>query len=283
MKQRLSLTTALLSILFSCYFCCSADLERPVTIAVLAKDKAPHLPFYLACLEKQTWPASKTYLYIRTNNNNDNTAQILREWVEKVKDRYLGIYFDDTDVAENIQQYEPHEWVYKRFKVLATIRNASIVWAYKKNSHYFVADCDNFIIPETIETMVEANLPIIAPLLHSMNAYSNYHADVNEYGYYEDTPLYLDLLNQKIKGLTPVPVIHCTYFIQYSTLPHVAYKDKSRRHEYVIFSDIARKKEIPQYLDTRKVYGYITFAQTTTDLLAEQPFNSFLEAHYSPQ
>src|SRR5262249_21251959 len=60
-----------------------APLEN-VTIAILAKDKAHTLPLYLTCLEKQTWPKEKTNLYIRTNNNNDNTVQILKEWVEKV-------------------------------------------------------------------------------------------------------------------------------------------------------------------------------------------------------
>src|SRR5579872_6045160 len=48
-----------------------------ITIAILAKDKAHTLPLYLDCIEAQTWPKSNTYLYIRTNNNNDNTAQVL--------------------------------------------------------------------------------------------------------------------------------------------------------------------------------------------------------------
>ena len=30
------------------------------------------------------------------------------------------------------------------------------------------------------------------------------------------------------------------------------------RHEYVIFSSSARLAGIPQYLDTRQVYGYLT-------------------------
>src|SRR5687768_11889532 len=69
-----------------------------VTIAILAKDKAHTLDLYLKCIENQTWPTEKTYVYIRTNNNNDNTAQILREWIARVGHRYAKIYFDDTDV-----------------------------------------------------------------------------------------------------------------------------------------------------------------------------------------
>ena len=55
-----------------------------VTIAILAKDKAHTLPLYLSCLEQQTWPANQTYLYIRTNNNNDDTVQILRDWIARM-------------------------------------------------------------------------------------------------------------------------------------------------------------------------------------------------------
>jgi hypothetical protein len=249
--------------------------NRPITIAILAKDKAYCLPFYLSCLEEQTWPSSHTYLYIRTNNNNDSTAKILKEWVAKVKDRYLEIYFDETDIPENIQQYAQHEWNCTRLKVLGNIRNKSLEWAQERGSHYFVADCDNFIVPHTIESMLKSNVPIVAPLLRSNCTYSNYHADIDKNGYYRDSPNYLPLLYQQIKDLFPVPVVHCTYFIRHEVLHELTYDDDSYRYEYVIFSDTARKKNITQYLDTREVYGYLTFVDSFEALKAEPWFNSF--------
>ena len=72
----------------------------------------------------------KLILYIRTNNNRDNSAEILRSWVEKVKDQYLDIFFDDSDVQEEITQYKQHEWNCTRFKVLGRIRQESINWAF---------------------------------------------------------------------------------------------------------------------------------------------------------
>lgn len=235
-----------------------------VTIAILAKDKSHTLPLYLSCIEQQTWPASKTYLYIRTNNNNDSTSTLLQEWVNRVQHKYAGIHFDATDVKEPVQNYKQHEWNYTRFKVLGKIRQDSVSWALKHTSHYFVADCDNFIKPHTIETLMKSNLPIVAPLLHTYNScYSNYHAAVDKNGYYAESPLYEHFLNQKIKGLVEVPVVHCTYFIRYEFLDKISYDDESFRYEYVIFSDIARKNSIPQYLDTREIYGGITFAENT--------------------
>jgi SAM-dependent methyltransferase len=240
-----------------------------VTIAILAKDKAHTLPLYLSCIEHQTWPAYKTYLYIRTNNNNDDTANILRTWIEKVRTRYASIYFDDTNVSEPVQKYEQHEWNVERFKVLGKIRQESVAWAQLHKSHYFVVDCDNFIKPNTLKTLVETNLSIVSPLLKTTTRYSNFHADVDECGYFKYSPLYDMLLEQKIKGLVEVPVVHCTYLIRYDLLDNILYDDGSNRYEYVIFSDTARKKSIYQFLDTRDIYGYLTFAKNESELLAE--------------
>jgi len=253
-----------------------------VTIAILAKDKAHTLPLYLRCIEQQTWPAKKTNLYIRTNNNNDKTAEILTAWVEKVRSRYATIHFDKTDVIQSVQKYGQHEWNEERFKVLGKIRQESIDWARSMRSHYFVVDCDNFIKPHTIEKVAQTNLPIVAPFLTCYqtpdvknSVYSNYHAAITSDGYYADCSEYYLLWDQKIKGLIDVPVVHCAYFIRNDVLNKISYDDRSGRYEYVIFSDVARKKSIPQYLDNREIYGYITFAENESWLRAEPWFKAF--------
>ena len=270
-KNKMVVFLTLIPIFFhgSELFGCSQPIEH-VTIAILAKDKAHTLPLYLRCLEQQTWPAEQSYLYIRTNNNTDDTVRILREWVEKVGDRYAGIYFDDSDVAEQVQQYKQHEWNYERFKVLGAIRQASVQWAQQHQSHYFVVDCDNFIASDTLEELLKTNLPIVAPLLKTGDSlYSNYHAAINADGYYADCPIYNMLWNGEIKGLVQVPVVHCTYLIRHEALDKITYDDASCRYEYVIFSDSARNAGIPQYIDTRKVYGRISFAETMQALQSE--------------
>lgn len=240
-----------------------------ITIAILAKDKAHVLPLYLACIEAQTWPKKQTNLYIRTNNNNDNTIQILKDWITLIQDDYAQIYFDDTDIEAPVHLYGQHEWNSIRFKALGKIRQESINWALEHDSHYFVADCDNFIQPNTLEAMIQAKLPIVAPLLKTSCCYSNYHADIDKQGYLKSNQLYYDILFQTIKGCIEVPVVHCTYFIRKEFLIDMTYDDDSYRYEYVIFSDNARKKNISQYLDNREIYGYITFAIDNKSFLEE--------------
>jgi len=266
---------------FYCYFFAQENEKNSVdfvTIAILAKDKAHVLPVYLDCIEHQSWPAEKTYLYIRTNNNNDETVQILRDWINRVEKKYAQIYFDDTDVSDRVEQFKQHEWNGIRFKVLGKIRQDSVDWAKEHNSHYFVIDCDNFIYQDTLENLINTNQPIVAPFLRCAKQpfYSNYHFAIDHNGYYASHPFYYHILNQEIKGLIEVPVVHCTYFIRYEVLDKIYYDDDSWRYEYVIFSESARKNNIAQYLDNRKIYGYLTFAENKEEFYQEPWLHEFL-------
>ncbi len=240
-----------------------------VTIAILAKDKAHVLPLFLNQLEKQTYPASNIKLYIRTNNNRDNSAALLETWIKKVRSRYSEVYFDSSNVEEPVHKYAPHEWNPLRFKVLARLRQESVEWAKAKGTHYFVVDCDNFIVPETLEMLLSTGLPVVGPMLRDgddpSRLFSNYHPATDENGYYKHTDTFCDIFNQTIKGLIEVDLIHCTYLIRNEVLDYVKYNDGSGRHEYVIFSDVLRKAGIPQYIDNRRCYGKLTFCDTAKE------------------
>ncbi len=247
-----------------------------VTIAILAKDKAHCLPLYLQCIERQTWPASRTHLWIRTNNNTDRTKELLREWIDRVSHRYKSIYFNDVDVAENVQDYGHHEWNALRLSVLGKMRNESLRWAIAHKSHYFTADCDNFIQPSTLESLIDADVPIIAPLLRKSDnsLWANFFAGVNSWGYMQDDFRYVPLLST-VKGIVEVPLVHCTYLIQYPYLDRLTYTDETKRYEFIIFSDSARKNNIPQYIDTRQLYGRNSEAVTAEQLSKEPWLHEF--------
>ena len=242
-----------------------------ITIAILAKRKGHVLPLFLKCIDEQNYPKNKISIYIRSNNNTDNTIEILQEWVRKNKDKYEQIYEDYSDVEENVQQYGDHEWNYIRFKVLAKIRQESINFAINNSTDYFVVDCDNFIFPQTLLSLNSSYAPIIGPLLKTSNFYSNYHNQHDGNGYYKSNPDYYRILNREIPGFHNVDVIHCTYYIRNCVLDKIKYSDDTKRHEYVIFSESARKAGIPQLLDTRNIYGRITFAETI-EKLNEEPW-----------
>ncbi len=235
-----------------------------VLVAILAKQKEEFLSLYLECIEALDYPKSSIVLYIRTNNNTDRTEQILREWVERVGSLYAGVEFDAANVDLSVEQFAAHEWNAARFHVLGHIRNISLRRTLAHEcDFYFVADVDNFVSPSTLRELVALNVPIVAPFLRSLGSrylYSNYHAEVDANGYYKESDQYGWILNRWVRGILEAPVIHCTYLVRADVLSELTYEDESARYEYVIFSDSARKRGIPQYLDNRQVYGYIAFA-----------------------
>ena len=237
-----------------------------VTLAILAKDKAHVLPEYLKCIERQTYPKDKTRLYIRTNNNNDDTVKVLKDWLDTVRDKYLEIYLDDSNVPNSCAS---------RFELLSAIRQDSVEWAKKRGDDYFVVDCDNFIFPDVLLEMSKTGLPVVGPMLTvDKGIYSNYHNKVTLNGYFMENPEYYLLYERKCRGLIMVDVINSCYYIRHRYLKYADYitRSCSEDHEYAAFSRNLRKAHVDQYLDNRKPYGYISFCDQRESFQQERFF-----------
>jgi hypothetical protein len=237
--------------------------EPLVCLAILAHNKEHALPIYLKCIESLDYPKERMALYIRTNNNNDKTIEILEDWITKNKAKYNSSYYDATDIEGAPKEHGRMEWTEERFKILGKIRQDSVNYASAIGAdYYFVVDCDNFITPSTLKSLISLQLPVVAPFLRvgmSTSYYSNFHADIDEFGYYKDCPLYYNIFNNEITGIFQVPVVHCTYLMQREVFDKVCYDDNSQRYEYVIFSNCLRYLKVPQYIDNRRTYGILTF------------------------
>ena len=256
-----------------------------IFIAILAKQKEKVLPLFLRSLYELDYPKENISLYVRTNNNTDNTKEILESWLAKHRAEYRYVSYDSSDIADAVQEYKVHEWNGVRFRALAKIRQASIDACLQSDcDYYFVVDVDNFLFPETLKDLIEANKPIVAPLLryavandefpdtpedqervgsHKCRYYSNYHHMVDDYGSILNEPVYYQLLYrvQGYKGIWDVDCVHCTYLIQRKYLDKLTYLEDSDRYEYMVFSESARKAKINQYLDNRKIYGILTLTE----------------------
>ena len=243
------------------YECLGCKQETDgILIAILAKDKSACLPFYLQCIYNQDYDKKKLHLYIRTNDNNDNTSEILLDFIGKYGKEYGSIYYDDSSLSPKIKKMAHRDWNPHRFEILGQIRQDSIEYAKKYGWHYFVADCDNFVTPNTLNAMVaNKKYKVLGPMLPTQTGYSNFHYIVDNDGYYAHHDNYMKLLHKQMVGVHPVEVIHCTYFINKDTLKDISYNDGSRRHEYVVFSDVLRKKNIKQYLINDNFYGMLTW------------------------
>jgi hypothetical protein len=254
-----------------------------VFLALLVKQKEAVLPLFLESLNDWDYPKENIFIYIRTNNNTDNTKQLLEEWIEEYGDKYKGLIYNGEDVPEKVEKYDVHFWNGERFRVLGKIRQESMNQALLTDcEYYFVVDTDNFLFPETLKELVKLDLPIVAPFLryavalgenadtpveaakregHMSRYYSNYHDKVDDFGSIIAEDIYYKILNQEVKGLIECMCVHCTYLIKREYLPELNYLEQSDRWEYMVFSNSARDKGITQYIDNRTIYGVLTLSE----------------------
>lgn len=248
--------------------------DKTVLLSILARDKAHVLDQYLDCIENLDYNKKLITIYINTNNNRDNTEEILNKWTEKNKAHYCQIILDSHKV-ENLPTTNPHDWEAVRFKVLGNIRQKSMQKTKEYGcDYYFVVDCDNFILPCTLKELVKQDKPIIAPLLHSIpeqkDLYSNYFCAISATGYYQDHPDYLKILNGTMAGTFKVPVVHCTYLINSAYVDKLRYIDDTNDYEFVVFSRSARENSVDQYICNEKEFGTLVHFYNNVSLEEEK-------------
>lgn len=253
---------------------CEGKKDKTVFLTILARNKGSFLPRYLRCIDNLDYDKRQITVYINTNNNEDDTEELLKAWVEDNEKKYAEILFESHHI-ENLSGSNPHEWTAERFSSLAEIRNHSLDLAKQsKCDYYFVVDCDNFIASSTLKTLMKHEKPIIAPMLQpipeSGDQYSNFFYDITDSGYYQDHPNYSRIFHQTMIGVFEVPVAHCTYLIQSQYFDNLSYTDGTDDYEFVIFSRIARNAGIKQYICNEKDFGVLLHFHDNVSLQEER-------------
>jgi Anp1 len=236
-------------------------VNKTVLLCILARNKAHVLPHFLDCIDALDYDKKQITVYINTNNNQDNTVEILDRWLAKKGADYRKVIYDVHEV-KNLDFLSPHHWTVERLKTLSLIRNYSMQMAITTESdYYFVVDCDNFIAPFTLKALMAHDKPIIAPMLravpHRWDEYSNFFSAVDADGYWASADQYYSIVRWNSVGVFEVPVVHCTYLIQTRYIPELTYVDGSDHYDFVIFSRSAREKKIGQFICNEQPFGYI--------------------------
>ena len=117
----------------------SMTTEPLVFVAILAKQKETMLPAWLDSLSKWDYPKDRMILYVRSNNNTDDTEQILRDWCNENAKWYRHVVEDYSDLDVAVENFGVHEWNATRFKALGAIRETSINAAWQADADFYLS------------------------------------------------------------------------------------------------------------------------------------------------
>ncbi|XP_051893217.1 procollagen galactosyltransferase 1 isoform X2 [Pristis pectinata] len=117
-----------------------SPLQSPtVLIAIIARNSAHTLPYYLGALERLDYPKDRISIWAATDHNIDNTTAILREWLTSVQRFYHYVEWRPMDEPRSYpNELGPKHWTQTRFEYMMKLKQAALKSARKQWADYIL-------------------------------------------------------------------------------------------------------------------------------------------------
>eukprot|EP00088_Acartia_fossae_P025449 TRINITY_DN26283_c0_g1_i2.p1 TRINITY_DN26283_c0_g1~~TRINITY_DN26283_c0_g1_i2.p1 ORF type:complete len:617 (-),score=139.72 TRINITY_DN26283_c0_g1_i2:196-2046(-) len=251
----------------------SSEWKDPtVFITILVRNKAHVLPYFLSLLYNLNYPKDRIILYFKSHDNSDNSLEILEEWVEKVnrEHKYHSIIKELETCSGGCLlagETSPVGWNDAKFQHIMTVRqNALDLARFYWSDYMWNLDSDVLLLnPDVLQDLVNANLPVVAPLLTSLGQYSNFWGEMNDDFYYKRSADYGAIRERKKLGCHNVAMVHSSQLIDLRTREsdHVAFHHRKipdypgPEDDIIVFALSCSLNDIPMYVCNQKDYGMI--------------------------
>ncbi|XP_031682075.1 procollagen galactosyltransferase 2 [Oncorhynchus kisutch] len=238
-----------------------------VVIAIIARNAAHSLPYYLGALERLNYPKARISVWAATDHNADNTTAVLREWLTVMQQFYHYVEWRPMEHPTSYPgEMGPKYWSNGRYEYLMKLKQAALNFAKTRWADYILyADTDNILTnPETLNLLIAENKSVVAPMLDSQGAYSNYWCGITPQGYYRRTAEYFPTRQRHRLGCYPVPMVHSTFLLDMRKTgmkklafhpPHLDYSWPF--DDIIVFAFSCRVSEVQMYLCNKVRYGYL--------------------------
>ncbi|XP_077382436.1 procollagen galactosyltransferase 1 [Festucalex cinctus] len=245
----------------------SALLAPRVVLALICRNSEHSLPYVLGAVERLDYPKERIAVWVATDHNEDNTTAILRDWLTKVQNLYHYVEWRPKEEPSRYEDEEgPKEWPDPRYDHVMKLRQVALESAREMWADYFMLmDCDNVLTnPNVLWNLMSENKTVIAPMMDSRAAYSNFWCGMTSQGYYKRTPAYMPMRKRVRKGCFAVPMVHSTFLIDLRKEasrqlafhpPHPEYNWAF--DDIIVFAYSARMADVQMFVCNRETYGYI--------------------------
>lgn len=259
-----------------------------VVIAIIARNAAHSLPYYLGALERLNYPKDRISLWAATDHNSDNTTAVLKEWLTVMQTYYHYVEWRPMDQPISYAgEFGPKHWPNSRYEYVMKLKQAALNFARKHWADYILyADTDNILTnPETLNLLIAENKSVIAPMLDSQGAYSNFWCGITPQGYYRRTAEYFPTRHRQRLGCFPVPMVHSTVLLNLrkegmrKLAFYPPHKDYSWPYDdIIVFAFSCRAADIQMFICNKERYGYLNVPARPHQTLEDDHLN-FVHVH----
>ncbi|KAK7896251.1 hypothetical protein WMY93_021576 [Mugilogobius chulae] len=104
-----------------------------VVIAIIARNAAHSLPYYLGALERLNYPKNASqYGAAATDHNSDNTTAVLKEWLTVMQQYYHYVEWRPMDQPTSYAgELGPKHWPNTRYEYVMKLKQAALNFARK--------------------------------------------------------------------------------------------------------------------------------------------------------
>ncbi|KAG7258470.1 hypothetical protein CRUP_015487 [Coryphaenoides rupestris] len=262
-------------------------LAPRVLVALVCRNAEHSLPFVLGGLERLRYPKERLAVWVATDHNEDNTTAILRDWLTKVQSLYHYVEWRPKELPSEYEDGDgPKQWTNLRYAHVMKLRQAALDSAREMWADYFLAmDCDNLLVnPDVLWKLIGENKTIVAPMLESRAAYSNFWCGMTSQGYYKRTPAYIPIRKQVRKGCFAVPMVHSTFLIDLRKEAsrelafHPPHPDYSWAFDdIIVFAFSARMADVQMFVCNQETFGFFPVPLRAHNTLRDE-VDSFLHS-----
>ncbi|XP_059494278.1 procollagen galactosyltransferase 1 isoform X2 [Stegostoma tigrinum] len=261
-----------------------SPLQSPtVLITIIARNTAHTLPYYLGAIERLDYPKDRISIWAATDHNIDNTTAILREWLTSMERFYHYIEWRPMDEPVSYpNELGPKHWTHSRFEYVMKLKQAALKSARKQWADYILyVDTDNILTnDQTLKQLIAENKTVVAPLLVSQTAYSNFWCGITPQGYYRRTAEYFLTRQRRRLGCFAVPMVHSTVLVdlQKEASRHLAFYPPHPEFSWafddiVVFAFSCRAAEVQMYVCNKERYGFINLPAKPEGTLEDDSLN----------
>ena len=274
-------------------------LEKAIIfVSIFVRNKESSLPYFLSYFQQLNYPKNRIILYIRADHCEDNSIEIVDDWLEEVGHEYYHVDAVLDRTSSRFDNQTEFPLVNREIlEFIVNLKEKALNKARSLNVDYALfLDADVYLTnPDVLNHLIQHNYTISAPMLITTGSNSNFWGAMTEHFWYKRSDDYFDIRQLKQVGCKDVALVHSCVLINLwgKSTDMITFNASKIGNHKVPFDDLVAfgvsvaKAKLKSYVCNDENYGFLDGYLDVGDTLAKnaQNLNSLkrhVARHYQP-